>query len=78
MNLLLHIYAVCLGKIGRAPHIAYAIHQQISGYQKKVQKTAKNLFRLELRYFGTALKLTASKQPPLALLSGIFSNPIER
>ena len=60
------------------PPIAYAIHQQISGYQKQVQKTAKNLFRLEVQNAGTASKLIASQQPPLALLSGIFSNLNER
>ena len=42
MNLLLHIYAVCLGQIRRVPHIAYAKHQQISGYQKSTENGKKS------------------------------------
>ena len=44
MNLLLHIYAVCLRKIRKVLHIDYAIHQQISGWLKKAQKMARNFF----------------------------------
>ena len=51
-------------KIREVPRIDYAIHQQISGYQKRVQKTARNPFRLGVRNFGTVSQLTASKQPP--------------
>ena len=48
----------------KVPHIDYAIHQQISGYQKNVQKTARNPFRLGVQNFGTASQLIASKRPP--------------
>ena len=51
-------------KIREVPRIDYAIHQQISGYQKRVQKTARNPFRLGVRNFGTVSQLTASKQLP--------------
>ena len=40
------------------------IHQQISGYQKKVQKTARNPFRLGVRNSEAASQLTASKRSP--------------
>ena len=63
MNLLLHIYEVCLGKIRKVLHIDYAIHQQISGCLKKAQKMGRNPFHLEVRNFGTASQPTASKQP---------------
>ena len=43
MNLLLLIYAACLGKSRREPHIAYAIHQQISGYQKSTENEKKSV-----------------------------------
>ena len=33
-------------KIRKVHHIDYAIHLQTSGYQKEVQKTARNAFRL--------------------------------
>ena len=46
------------------PHMDYAIHGQISNHQKMVQKAARNPVRLEVRDFGTAFQLPASKQPP--------------
>ena len=78
MNLLLHIYEVCLGKICKVLHIDYAIHQQISGCLKKAQKMGRNPFHLEVRNFGTASQPTASKQPLWALLNSIFCNTKER
>ena len=40
---------------------------------KKLQKMARNAFRLGVRNFGTASQLTANKQPPSAPLNDIFS-----
>ena len=47
--------------------------QQISGCQTKVQKMARNPFRLRVQNSGTASQLTASKQSSWALLNSIFS-----
>ena len=42
------VFGVYLGRIRKVHHIDYAIHLQTSGYQKQVQKTARNAFRLEV------------------------------
>ena len=63
LNELAPPYSVYLGKIRIVSYIDYAIYQQTSGFQKKVQKAARIALRLGVRNFGTASQLTGSKEP---------------
>ena len=55
---------------------SYRLHNTSTDLRlpKKAQKTARNLFRLDMRNSGTASQPTASKQPPLEVLSMIVFN----
>ena len=53
MNSLLHIYAACLGKIRKVPHIDHVKHKQCFDFQKEVQKMARYPIHLEMQNFGT-------------------------